>query len=464
MLTWLPILALAAPALSLKLDRISPGAVTNSYYWPSARGKVGSYGVSEYRAPKNFKDDLAWSWHHELGRFHTVLFGTAVDDKSNIYLTCAEGLRKFSPNGDLVWEYKRGAPGYTLQGEITTSASLFDGMMYSSTTECELFAVDMATGAEVWKTKVSENCGGDSGFTSVDDSVVISAGDASTDNLKWTVKGFSAQNGSQLWSFGTEGPTWTFSPNFAGDGTFTFQDAEGRVYRNRVRDGGRVWVSGGNKDSWTDGQSLLGSNGIVYAVGNRAGVTSETMDKDTHGNFCAYAFADGKQLWCAETPRPPNGVASLGAVAGHDGSVAVLPIGRQVEQGAPTDVIAYDARTGRQVWIFDGPTQQGIYQRAEVEGYLERKAAGVRAMTLPHPWSAPTIDSDGTVIIGSEEGQLFALRDENSDGVVSGAGEVGSFDALACFHGDSSPAITPDLMAVSTTDTLYVFKRASQPV
>ena len=39
-----------------------------------------------------------------------------------------------------------------------------------------------------------------------------------------------------------------------------------------------------------------------------------------------------------------------------------------------------------------------------------------RTMCLPNGWSAPTIAADGTVFVGSEEGPMFALRDEDSDG------------------------------------------------
>merc|ERR1719401_2764929 len=144
-------------------------------------------------------------------------------------------------------------------------------MIYSSTTDCELFALDMNTGKQIWKTQVSKTCGGDSGFTSANDGVVIAAGDASRDNLKWTVKGFNAKDGSSMWTYNTEGPTWTFSPNFVGDGTFTFQDSYGRVYRLNTQDGKSLWTNGGVTGSWTDGQSLLGYNGIVYSVHNMQG-------------------------------------------------------------------------------------------------------------------------------------------------------------------------------------------------
>lgn len=43
-----------------------------------------------------------------------------------------------------------------------------------------------------------------------------------------------------------------------------------------------------------------------------------------------------------------------------------------------------------------------------------------RTVCLPNGWSAPAISADGTVYVGNEEGPLFALRDADSDGRVSG--------------------------------------------
>ena len=83
---------------------------------------------------------------------------------------------------------------------------------------------------------------------------------------------------------------------------------------------------------------------------------------------------------------------------------------------------------------------------------------GVRRITLPNPWSAPTIDARGTVFIGSEEGKFYALADLNGDGVISGDKEKSSYDTHACFSGSFSPAIAPGMVVAASIDTMYVFK------
>mmetsp|Transcript_18136 Transcript_18136/g.51425 ORF Transcript_18136/g.51425 Transcript_18136/m.51425 type:complete len:249 (-) Transcript_18136:40-786(-) len=246
--------------------------------------------------------------------------------------------------------------------------------------------------------------------------------------------------------------------SFAGDGTFVFQDYEGRAYRLRASDGVLLWKNGGLVDTWTDGSALLGPNGVVYTVNTRH---MDMAGPDAPGDVCAYRLEDGKLLWNATVPRPPNNMPAIGRLAGREGLSVVQPIGQQVRIGAPTDVYALDAETGEVHWVFKGPKQRGLLQAGDgnLNAQRQRSMSHVRATTLPNPWSAPSIDSQGTVFIGSEEGPVYSLRDENGDGKVEGAAEVSHYDTKACFSGSSSPAIGHNMMAIASIDALYVFKR-----
>mmetsp|Transcript_128423 Transcript_128423/g.287131 ORF Transcript_128423/g.287131 Transcript_128423/m.287131 type:complete len:484 (+) Transcript_128423:55-1506(+) len=428
----------------------------NAYYWPSPRGRTGFYSQSFFEGPSDLTNSLAWSWHHPAGRFHTVMFGQVMDGAQNTYLTCSEGIRKFSPDGKILWEYAKGQPRYHLSGEITASASLWNGMIYSSTVNCDMFALDMETGDLVWKVKIASTCAHDSGFTMVHDDLIIQASDVKRDEQKTRVQARNATTGAFLWDMKPEAPVWSFVPFFAGDGTFVFQDMEGRAYRHRTSDGSLIWKAGGKPGTWTDGQSLLGSNGIVYAVTRFKPYNH--MSKNDPGQLSAYRLEDGKLLWNQEVPRSPNQSPALGQLPGKSGLSIVQPVGSQVIQGAEYDVYAFDAATGEQQWIFYGPAQKGLLPRADFEGSITRTFAGVRPVTLPHPWGNPTIDAKGTVYIGNEEGFLYALEDKDNDGLVKGESEVSTFDTKACFHGDSAPIVTPGMLVTSSTDTLFAFK------
>ena len=105
-----------------------------------------------------------------------------------------------------------------------------------------------------------------------------------------------------------------------------------------------------------------------------------------------------------------------------------------------------------------GHHPQKGYPCYDIQGYIARTQRGVRSMCLPNGWSAPTIDAEGTVFVGNEEGNFYALRDMDGDGVVFGLEEVVQYDTKSSFSGSSSPAVAPDLLAVASCDTLFVFK------
>ena len=167
---------------------------------------------------------------------------------------------------------------------------------------------------------------------------------------------------------------------------------------------------------------------------------------------------EGNQKWQVTTPRPPNNAPGVGKIVGWDGLSVVMPICQQVVIGSTCDVHAYDANTGGLRWSFNGPTQTGLYQAGDFEGTFERVLSGVRPACLPNGWSAPSIAADGTVFIGNEEGPVYALRDVDADGRVQGEDEVSFYDTKAAFSGTATPAIAPNMLAVASCDTLFVFK------
>ena len=104
------------------------------YHWASGRGNFPNYSVSPHPAPFKVGGSLAWKWHHPLGRFATLTFGTAIDADSNIYLSAADGIRKFDPHGVTLWEYS------TLPAWVYNAPALYDGMVHSSDTDGYVFA------------------------------------------------------------------------------------------------------------------------------------------------------------------------------------------------------------------------------------------------------------------------------------------------------------------------------------
>jgi outer membrane protein assembly factor BamB len=390
----------------------------------------------------------------------TIPVGTSIDDSRNIYLTVADGIRKFSPDGTLLWTYTRTDP----TEEISDAASLLDGAVYTISTHGRAFGVSMDTGEEVWSTNVSAGIDSTNGFVSAHAGVVVLGSDVG-DNVNGAdpsnrrVSGLNATDGSVLWKFAPDVGVWNFMASFPDDGTFVFQDMEGRAYRCSLSDGSLLWKAGGVSGTWTDGSALLGPNGVVYTVNNLPLPFPLPLPGFLKpGQVHARRLSDGAHLWTASTPKPPNNMPAIGRLYGRSGLSLVQPVGQQCAFGEQVDVLAFDAETGEQQWSFAGPTLGSVMVKGDAEGIAERENMGIRSITLPNPWSAPTIDGDGTVFIGSETGEFYALKDLNSDGTVVGPGEVTVSDVDSAFVGSSGPAVAPGILAVGSINKLYVWQ------
>jgi len=429
------------------------------YFWPSSVGQVGSLTSSQHAGPQDLSASLAWNWTDPRGRYYGLPAGAMIDGEKNIYLQTYNAVRKFAPGGQIVWEW---FPKRAFAEEMPDTGFLSQGAFYVSTTAGWIYAISMVAGDVLWKTKLPST-DGNCGWVTVHEGIVLTGSDARTEYkgqpregkmADQFVTGLNASDGKVMWNFKPDAPVWNFMGSFAGDGTFTFQDYEGKAYRCRVHDGSLIWKNGGVENSWTDGTSLLGPNKVVYTVSNR----NLQGGRDAPGDVSAYQLEDGKLLWRTEVPRPPNNLPAIGRLAGRSGLSLVQPIGQQCQQGAPTDVYALDAQSGKVQWIFNGPSQREFLQAGDriPAAMAQRGLAHVRSVTLPNPWSAPTIDSNGVVFIGSEEGPFYALADKDGDGQVTNA-EVSSIDTGACFSGSAAAAIAPGMLVATSIDAMYVF-------
>lgn len=325
------------------------------YHWPSGRGRFPFFAVSEHNAPFRVNDTLAWSWHHPEGRFHTLTYGTAIDNDLNVYLSCADGMRKFDKDGKLLWEH------ICMPANFMNAPVIYEGKVYASDTMGSVRALDMQNGKRVWMTKVSGDIGQDNGFNMVHHGVLFTAAGFTAappqGNANKYVKALNASSGEILWTYQPDMPVWNFLALFPDDGSLVFQDMSGKACRLTL-EGQLMWKAGSLSGTWTDGGAALGPNGLMYAVNNNhppgpLGGQFGVPDPPTvPGTLSAYDVSDGSLKWRVTTPRPPNNAPAVGRVYGWDGLSVVVPICQQVFQGATCDVNAYNANTGELRWVF----------------------------------------------------------------------------------------------------------------
>lgn len=465
---------------------INPSLGDGSYHWQSSIGRVGSHGVSNFPAPKNLSAVKAWDWAAPSGRFATSgLGGSLIDDQSNVYVFANYATLKLSPDGHTLWTYlfpshcgvipQRGHP--TIQPNLPfadpplhlamNSGALWGGAVYGSTERGQAYAIDMATGAEIWSSQFTLELGAgygmvNNGFTTVHDGVVVC-------DAYFKVSALDAITGALLWDFKPDAPTWNFLASYPGDGTVVFQDIEGSVYKLLLRRGTPLWKSPGAKGTWSDGSATVGSNGKIYAVNNQWGhdypapadswqAFANNFEIGRRGEIRAISPATGAVLWRYPTEKPANNVPAIGRLKGRTDLSVVVPIGLQDVQGEVYYILALDAATGEVQWTFTGPTQVGPRQAMGDLSASERQRQASAIGCIPNPWSAPTIDSNGIVVIANQEGQIYTLADENGDGKVEGPEEVDYFDTWRGFCGSSSPAISPGLMVVASCDSVHGFR------
>mmetsp|Transcript_10824 Transcript_10824/g.34347 ORF Transcript_10824/g.34347 Transcript_10824/m.34347 type:complete len:488 (+) Transcript_10824:99-1562(+) len=446
--------------------------------WPTFRGpQTQQFGATDVMVPGSLRESLAWSWHHPKGQYATVVAGGPVlDADGNTYLTTNDGVRKFDQDGKVLWFFPQ--PNAQINNEI----SLLGDKVFGSNELGEAFAIDAKTGAAAWVTRLAADAGMDAGYPAGFDGVfVVGAGkgqDPVSVGGNVRVFGLDADSGLKLWSFAPEKPVWNFSPLFPGDGTCLFMDFTGGVYRIGLHNGTLLWhmPSPGAHGSFSDGGAVLGPNGAVYSCSNPS---SNRGAEGTKGILRARRIDNGSLLWEQLLPQPCNSYPAVGRLGqGQDLSVAVTPGSFMGSPNLHGSIMAFNAATGAPQWRFNTKPYTGFMNmaRGDLEGFAMRaKYDHGHEICLPAHWSSANIDGQGFVYAARSDGFVYGVRGlaahaaseppttaaalanlrpdfESTPGI-----EVRVFDAQgASLHG--AFAFAPGLVAVSTCDTLWVFR------
>jgi outer membrane protein assembly factor BamB len=413
--------------------------------------------------------------------------GTSIDKERNIYFTTVNGVHKFSPDGELLWTYgtKSGRESYGLPfgyEKLSKAVALMGDNLYGISNAGRAFCVDKDTGDELWYKWLPEG-GSDSNFGQMmaSDGVVVTAINVSDTVNRYTrsccgamnhkVIGLDGRDGTMLWEYEPDQPVWNFGSAPAEDGTFVYQDLEGFAYRHFLQNGSLIWkAETGIPESWTDGQANLGANSIVYSVANYAETLTgedglEYPEPGSRGLIAATDLKTGKVLWKKDVEKSPNSIPAVGRLLGSTDKKlsVVIPIGQNDKAGERIDVLALDANTGEQQWVFRGPTQKVNFGAGDEKRHREERIKNhVGPYAMPNSWGLPVIDAKGTVYVGGTTGDLYALNDQNGDGEVSGADEVSSLSTDAAFVGSSGAAFAPGLMAIGNANSLIVYQYPSK--
>jgi outer membrane protein assembly factor BamB len=143
-------------------------------------------------------------------------------------------------------------------------------VLIGSTTSGYVFAIELATGYEVWAVQGTSSIAGVKGALASKNGVVVVATNRCTDRYCYryrnqtnpltpgntVVRGLNVVSGSQVWAYVPQAPVWNMSPVWGPNGTVFFNDQEGRLYCLELATGVEVWQVGGELGTYTEAAAV----------------------------------------------------------------------------------------------------------------------------------------------------------------------------------------------------------------
>jgi len=250
-----------------------------------------------------------------------------------------------------------------------------------------------------------------------------------------------------------------------------FSSDVGTVYKLRLWTGERIWtMPGPTNAAFTTSGSIVGPDGTIFTTAVVATINATLAQEPTNGPGAQSArgvvrarhLTSGRLKWEVDLGAPntqANNAPSVGRLGGPASPLAVvIAVGpnptpspadiifgshNKSGQREPAKTIALDAATGQIIWTYTMPLWHG----------------GAAGDSLAHPCLPDSsaniaIDGAGIVYVPHEDGAVYAIRDDDGDGVI-GEGEVASYQLNMTLQ--SAPAIAPGLLVVAPCDGLAVW-------
>jgi len=377
-------------------------------------------------------------------------------------------------------------------------------VLICTTTNGYVFAIELATGYEVWAIMGTSQIAGVKGALASKDGVVVLATNRCTDRYCYryrnqtntltpgntVLRGLNPANGEELWNFVPEAPMWNMNPVWGQGNTFFFNDFEGTVYCLDLSTGVQVWKGPGNLGTFTEAAAVYSSSyNMVFGLGmlqydvfapHRAyntnwqigcnpyvapGILPRCGNRGGRQGFVrAYNATSGRLRWERTTAEPP-----ASAVAGMLNSPRlhtrlVVTLGMNCLRNSPTKILIFDLGNNggsKAYHSMDGPTLWSSSCAGDMEGGDVRRATGGRAVCHPGSWSAPVLDRDGDMYLGNQVGVYQRWGAPTGSGAGMRDNEVLSSLVTGVAFQDQATALAEGIMAVATCTSLIVFHVAS---
>jgi outer membrane protein assembly factor BamB len=291
-----------------------------------------------------------------------------------------------------------------LPTELVSSPAVADGRVYVTTTTAELYALDAATGNELWHSTIAEGVTDFSGSpTVVGDTIYVSNGSspAVLDGVVFDGSAF--------------GDLVSALDASTGELRWRTQMPQVGIYALKAEDGAILWHVQ-TLDRVESSPAV--ANGLVFAG-------------DNFGTLHAIDAATGEERWQQKFPWVNTYIEASPAVA-----KGVVYVGSDMNGGYggfTSDFIAFDAQTGEEVWHFSWPNGalsspvvvDGVIYFGSLDHHLyaldAESGAQLWAMDLGDNVSSSPAVVDGTLYVGTgsygtrEPGYVYAITGSSGE-------------------------------------------------
>ncbi|MDZ7359935.1 MAG: PQQ-binding-like beta-propeller repeat protein [candidate division KSB1 bacterium] len=304
-----------------------------------------------------------------------------------------------------------------------SSAAVVNGVVYATSLDSNLYALDLGSGKLKWKYRATETKSSPS----------VSKGTVYFGDAAGAFHAVEAGTGKRQWIFQTDGEI-NSSANFA-DERVLFGSYDHHLYCLSARDGSLIWK--------------VETEGYVHATPTIIGENVAVAGCD--GYFRIIRLRDGAEIKKLEAGAY---VAASAAALGHRAYVGTFG----------NNVLCLDLLSGKRVWEYDPPQRDfpfyssaAVNDKIAVVGGRDKILHGLDPQTGKALWSFTTkskIDSSPVIagaraFFGATSGEIYAL--DLSNGKVVWQFETGS-SIIA------SPAIADGKLVIGTLDgMLYCF-------
>lgn len=352
--------------------------------------------------------DLLWSFEMEDENVAysspTVLDGVAyITDSKVIYAIDIA-------TGDEIWSTEEIPENTTFR----ESASVVDGVLYIADNRRNVYALDIENGDILWKRDDEEtSLVTNRAYTTVyGDILLVTTGSEDNLNNGW-VRALDTSNGEMLWEYETVNPVRESRP-VAYEGIVYAGDYVGNVYALDIRTGHEEWVFESSHTRVYSSPTV--ADGVVYVVISQVLPDDGTSDIPLYDGYLYALDAEtGDEIWSdpLEEYASTGGARSTPTV--HDGSLYV---------GIGFDLLSVDISDGSVNWkedtganIVSSPTiADGVVFVGSNDNYIYAFDAGTgdEEWTLETPYlarSSPVV-VDGVLYIGADR---FDLDESDTD-------------------------------------------------